>query len=605
MNKQAIREVLLDALSHEALERVPAEQKASVLDSLERGIATIVSAHEYASVHFESSHGFIPVHNAHVASWLKERYSAHDISELIDRLDQWDTFSAEADPVTGLVRTSDARENREMSERQWVTDSVLCGYWQKKRDRAGWIRNLCVLSAFTLSPGSREAAAHAISDPAWYHEKKEDGSYFLMRGMPHIFLRKSVKINPALGLPVPESIEVDRNWFNQKRLESQALLLRALCSDFESSDPETVKMGASAASLLAEFLAAVNRDLSSPAGDPHFNYQAPTASSWEEIPFPGGMTSDIVQCVLAFEALRDLLKRETPLAQAVREALVHGSYARVFRSEDVLSRLISEGRDEVSRRITERLKAGVPPFQNEERPYDMSLAFPAASGYRLVEEPVENARLYLQLFDFLEKHLLREHGMIRYSPHEFSAHGGVHQIQDSYLGIGYWLPPSLRSVLLKGAAGSEKTSGSRDASTLEEMEARQQGTPRDTEAQWCLGVSAILQGLCLLAVDIIQSPSSASRKERKVLLRNINERIDYYITRNLALLSPENPDGDILKSNGYPVPAFKVMEAYEAIPSLDGVSALWVPGAHPLNWGMAQLFDGLHRAMGVKEKLKI
>ena len=47
---------------------------------------------------------------------------------------------------------------------------------------------------------------------------------------------------------------------------------------------------------------------------------------------------------------------------------------------------------------------------------------------------------------------------------------------------------------------------------------------------------------------------------------------------------------DVMKSNGYPCPEYKVPESYEAITGADG-KIRYVPGAHPLVWAESSLYS--------------
>ena len=68
------------------------------------------------------------------------------------------------------------------------------------------------------------------------------------------------------------------------------------------------------------------------------------------------------------------------------------------------------------------------------------------------------------------------------------------------------------------------------------------------------------------------------------LLNKALELETEYINRSYARITPEGTT----KANGYPCPAFKVPEAYEAVTIMNG-EVKFVPGAHPLTWAESSL----------------
>jgi hypothetical protein len=308
---------------------------------------------------------------------------------------------------------------------------------------------------------------------------------------------------------------------------------------------------------LAAYLIAVNTDPKS--GE--FDFAAPSASSWEETPLPGGMTWDTAATVIAMEKLRGL----------------------GFVEEALLEKFIGAGRAKVALRVEESA-------QHPLRPADTSMLLLAASDYVFDRaDPVADARARLRIVEQMKKELLREHGMLRYST--FTLPEG--ELHDSYLNRDFWMPTPLRAELAQsdGAAPS-KEYGAKDCGDVSSMLDRQALSKPEYSAQWCLGLSASLQALARAKTTLLEHAQERSPE----LLLEINGALDDMLNRNLAVLSAAGAT----KSTGQPAPAWKVMEAYEAVTDLEG-KIRFVPGAHPLSWGTAQLYDGLRRAIAAAE----
>jgi hypothetical protein len=493
------------------------------------------------------------VHNPELASSLRAHWPASAIKKTIEMLTNHGTFTVSTDPKTGLIRTSDAAETWEMSERQWTTDSVMCGLLQRRTDPEGYRRAMLVNAASISSPGFISQLEKTIADPRYFR----DGGK--MNGVPHIFLPSTVRWDEASQSFDASQIELDAGWFNHKRLESQALLLGALAELWAAGNFAAVlgqrEQVRAAIDGLARYLIAVNTDPSS--GE--YDFAAPSASSWEETPLPGGMTWDNAATVLAMEKLRGL----------------------GFVAEPTLEKFIAAGRRVVAERV-ERAD----PAQHPSRPADTSMLLLAASDYVFdLGDPVRDAQIRFQLVESMKAALLRDHGMLRYST--FSLEGA--ELHDSYLNRDFWMPGVLRAALA-GVGGSAQEYGAKDAGDLEAMIDRQVLSKPEYSAQWCLGLSAALQALARAKISALENGAPEE------LVRSIGVSLDDMINRNLAVISGPGA----IKSTGYKAPAWKVFEAYEAVTALDG-SVRFVPGAHPLSWGAAQLYDGLRSAARAAE----
>jgi hypothetical protein len=547
----------------------------------------------------------LSVHNAELARLIADHYGAEALSSIQRELTALGVFAVHIDPVTGLVRTADAKETWEMSERQWTTDSVMCGPLERDKDPEGWKKNLMVLAASMNCPAALESFEKAIGDPDWYRKGGKKN------GIPHIILPASVRWDDEMRAFDASQIEIDEGWENQQRLESQALALQALTraartrgeAEALTSSPEMKRQSRDAIVNLVRFLISVNSDPETGTFDfgaptqsswSELDFAAPSASSWEEKPFPKGMTWDAAACVMAMESVRELLfgaDAKSELASAVRD-----DPRAAALTLELLDRFIESGRRMIDERVVKRLEQGLTPMQHPDRHADTSLMFLAASDYRFhPKDPVADARVRFQLVTSLKAELMRDHGMIRYGKFVLEEGGRRAELHDSYLNRDYWMPTQLRGALSKTKM-PKREFGSKDAGSLEAMVERQVGSSEGSSAQWCLGVSAALQAVAKARLDVLEHTRRTGAKAPE-LLALLDRETDEMVSRNLALIS-----GGGTKSTGHPCPPNRVMEAYEAVTDLSG-RIRFMPGAHPLSWGAAQLYDGLQLALqGMKNR---
>jgi hypothetical protein len=403
------------------------------------------------------------------------------------------------------------------------------------------------------------------------------------------------------GLPLSQGIKADTEWFNQKRLESQALVLRHIVDALleGSKNPATAwgfpssqissqagQILVTAAISMARYLIAAN---SSPtSGEPDFH--TPSASSWEEVPLPDGVTSDAGFTVLAFERLHQLLyasSSDSANLQSIRDAF----FKELSRLKDPFDgskilRWIAAGRDFIFDRIVRPIERGGAPIQNPARPLDTSLTLLAASDYTFcVHDPARDAAIRYEIIHSCSAALLGPNGMRRYN--EFTLAG--HTIHDSYLNILYHMPAVERARAL-GITGSIRDFGSSDASSLELLTERQALSNPDYAAQWTIGLSASIQALAKAKLSLLAADMRSSD-----LLHRVDSALTDMINRTIAAIPGKLSDQAPLRSDGSPLPLYQVMEAYEAIIDLNG-RHIFVPGAHTLPWSTAQLFDGLRLA---------
>lgn len=605
----------VDALSTESLNNLPKEQRQAVLDSLQRALKARLGATGYTPPSQMVGRESYIVHNTFVQKELKPTYSSKDIQSIRSLLEEKKVFRVHTNPSTGLIQTSETA-NQQML-RQWFTDSCMMGMLQRDKEPNNWQKVMLVSAAALNTEAATEAVDEAVKNPDWYRKQNDEkDSDYHMRGVFHIYQPESVHFDPKTGIPVVEDICRDANWFNQKRLESQALVLSNLVDTLQAgaagkpwgfspefmASPERSKLITNAVVNMARYLMAINTNPETNK----FDFAAPSASSWEETPFPGGMTSDTGMTVVAFEKLHDLLfnpqyDNNEPIQQ-IRQAVSQTP----LRNKEVVEQFIQQGRNKVAKRITEPLKAGKEPMQNPARKPDTSLTLLAASDYRFHPgNLVEDARTRLQLVQAM-KSLSGDYGMRRYN--EFELNGA--ELHDSYLNTNYHIPGPLREALDSAGQKSKGDFGSGDASGEKAMQDRQALSSPKNAAQWGLGVSASLQALARAKSDLlhhIQGQDQPANQDELELLQNINKELHHFTTWNLALISgPLDGKTPVTRADGSPCPENSVMESYEVVTDLNGIQKR-VPGAHTLPWGSAQLYDGLKRAQAahmLEEKLK-
>lgn len=522
---------------------------------------------------------------------------AVDIATEFKRLTDLGAFNVITNPKTGLIQTSET-ENVEMTK-QWFTDSAMAGFIQRTTDPAGWRKSMVTNAAALNTKEALEAVEKTVKDPNWY--RKGD----IMNGVFHIYYPSSVHLDKQ-GIPMPEKIKLDNKWFNQKRLESQALMLLNLVDTIEAGfvqgkqkewgfkpkemDSKAGQYVTNAIGKMAQYLLSANTD----PDKGQFNFETPTSSSWEEAPFKEGMTSDTALTVMAMERLKRILfdshNNQSAQLNKIKNDILSASGGL---TKEKLDNFIQLGRAFVAKRIIEPLEAGQSPVQTPSRPYDTSLSILAASCYRFYpDDLLKDAATRLELVTKNKQALLGENGMRRYNAFKLD---GV-DLHDSYLNRAYHFPEEVRLELFNlKKQGEQKKYGSSDASSVEAMADRQKISSENTVAEWGLGLSASLQALSQAKLDVLESIKNkkASQQDAEKLLSKIDVELVDVLNRNLAAIpGPLKSGQKILRADGTLLKPYLPMEAYEAVPDNNG-NIKYIPGAHTLPWHASQLYDGL------------
>ena len=602
----AVNGQTVDFLKAESLinwqEATGAENNEALLKLLQKfktSLRAMLCASTREPAHLVEVSHKLPVHNLEVASYMKASYTAESFAALFDFCQARQVFALSVNDQNGLVRTAEAEENWDMSGRQWVTDTVRCGDMERSLKPHAWRRAMLTLCRFYGQSEEVEAIKKSIANPEFYR------SGGLLDGVAHIFL--------------PDTLKRDATWFNNKRLESHGLALKAICDtviaaangeDCGFSEKEMAdnnELIATTIVMVASYLKAINTNQ---AGE--FDFNAPSAGPWEEIPFPLGLTWDTEAIRSGFESLQTLMALTSTKTDAILSSISQNKYGEWLYSQNqrnTLAELIKAARS----KILDRLFSSSLPIENPHRPSDCSLAFIATSTLKMHDHPIEDVRLQYRLLNAIEQLLVRDHGIVRYAPFNLPlANGQSELVFDSYLADNYWLLPELRAVI-SGHKSHLKDYGSSDCSTNDDYLARVKQARPDTEAQWCF-VSVLAEGYSRQVAKLLNMKGSAqgnlNQQEVAGLIAQGHAQATRFINRSYARITPSNnsiTDSTKIqhyKANGMPCPGYAIPEAYEMVSPLNlslnlnlnrdnttktsGQTA--VAGANtPLAWGQASL----------------
>jgi hypothetical protein len=536
-------------------------------ETLRTTLRAMLEATESKPLELRLGNEQVRVHNPDIAAHMKATYTPAEFDQLFDAADQLGVYHFEA-AGNGLVHTTGegAAESADMSQRQWITDTVRDGDLERDKDPVGWQHALHTLSAFYSQPSEVEALEKGIRDPRSY---REGGP---MEGPAHIFF--------------PVTLQRDPSWFNNKRLESHGHALEAFCQALTAGaqgEPWGIRPQAappemlSAINRLATFFKAIDYPT------------APSAGNWEETPFKGGLTSDTAAISDAFDSLRDLLYNpaydQAPGMSAVRQQLFNGPHGAWMRDASQLGQQVNIGEARV-RRTSLQESPG-------HRPMDASLVFVGTSRVKLADTPTEDVRRHLEVMDTVERNLVREDGMIRYAP--FKLEGSNAELPDSYLSLNYHIAADPDGKLnLQWKTIMDKF-GSKDASDPAVFEARAKYATSGKEAQWFM-VSDLSRGYAKQLRKLIDHVKTSGRQpnaDEWQLMQRCLAGATRNINRAYARITP--PGG--AKANGYDCPV-GVPEAYQFVSTLRSDAAdpskrevATLPGTHtPLAWAASSLY---------------
>ena len=559
------------------VERLNAFPRSAVI--LRDTLATLLYATDHPDQPLALGEISVPVHHAGLAPLMKPTYDVASFRALFEQAQQGGAFGVKFQGWTGLAATSgvSSSENAEMSERQWVTDTVRVGELERQVNPQGWQKALLTLSLFYTNPTEQAAFDRAIADPATYRDGGPS------EGVAHIFF--------------PSSLRRDPTWFNNKRLESHGLALRALAdtltaglvrgeawgfADASSVDDRLLKSVAN----LAAYLVALDYP------------SAPSAGNWEETPFPGGLTWDTEAIRAGLASLRDFMANPAydayPEVVEVRKRLLAQPHGDLLGRTADLDRAIAAG----SERVRRTFLAESPGH----REMDSSLVFLASSTGTLADDPTKDVALKLQLLDTLEKALVRDHGMIRYAPFTLTLKDGTEvRSPDSYLALNYHVAADRDGRLNLEWKRVLDQFGSKDASDPAVFAARASLSTPDREAEWFM-VSDLARGYARQALKVVEAAKGRALTAEE---KDLGHRAWAGATRNInrAYGRVTGAPGGV-KSNGRPAPDCAVPEAWQYVTCVPKGVGL-VPGANtPLAWAQVSLWGASREYLAVLVNLE-
>ena len=525
------------------------------------------------------------VHNSEIAGLLREKYTRKDFDELMKYLNSNSMFKISKNnqkglkkkKKTGFVKICGASENWEMSNRVWITDAMRIGDVQRIKAPYTWTVMLDTVADFYETQDDN--FQKLIKDEQLY---KNGG---VMAGIPHIFL--------------PETLEPDKDWFNNKRLESHALALKEFCRAIIDGMVKGKPYGYGIADEVSENMLNCIDNLSK--FFKAIDYPtAPSAGNWEEIPLEGGLTSDTEAIRSALCAYKDLLYN--PKYNKNQEIGDIRTRLQLLKplSESELDDLITRGEARV--RKTYLREAAM-------RPHDASLVFVTTSDVKLDDDMYKDILKHVQILKSLEKHLVRKNGMLRYSPFKFKLSDGSYAFSpDSYLNLNYFVAIDKNGKLNLDWKRVLNMFASKDCSEPDMFNARASLSTPNREAQWFM-VSEMSAGYGMQILKLINNAQKEGRGlsdfEKDFIKNNkLIEKQTEYLNRALARISSENPDkvGQI-KANGLGMPSCTVSEAFQYVTDVNGRHKMVQGTNAPLAWAIASLFKALQVYKEVQDKL--
>jgi len=541
-------------------------------------LRVMIAATNYKPEKVEIGGVYFTVHNQKIAALIKPRYTEKSLRDLTSYLDGQQVFDMSADSTrgfiidekSGLAQTCGASENWEMSERHWITDIMRVGDVQKIKRPETWSKALNTIGDYYNGQDAK------FRDLIAYPGRYRNGG--LMEGIPHIFLSGSLK--------------PDLNWFNNKRLESHGLALKEFSQSMIDGMTKDAPYGYKSADDIPDNVIKAMNNLSKYFTAIDYS-TAPSAGNWEEVPISGGLTHDSETIRSGLSAFRDLLYNP----EYGNNAEIQKARKRIQENNPLDNKTLEEAIKKGEERVRKTYLAEAPGV----RPYDASLAFITTSDIRLDDDPVKDVEKNVAILELLEKHLVRENGIIRYAPFNFRLKdGATQQSPDSYLTYNFFNAINKDGKLDLEWQKKLAEFGSKDTSDPEVFAARAKLATENTEAQWFM-VSEMSTGYGLQIEKILKNAEDRElTEEESGLIEKCKSKQTEFLNRALARLSDEDPDNvSQIKANGMKMPAVTLTEAYQYVSDLDGRKVM-IPGTNaPLAWALASLYKAVRTQQDV------
>lgn len=547
-----------------------------------RTLKTMKAATDYNPLKICFSNYDLTIHNIEVAGRLLDSYNSKSFNRLFDFCDSKDVFNTTVDKTNGLVKTSDASatENWEMSARYWVTDSCRNTAIMKKdlEHRKQISKTIHSLAKFYSN--QQKAFDSIIANPEQYtpylDNPDKDDSFFYegdidpMVGVGHIFL--------------PDTFDEDPKWFNRRRLESVGLFLKTATDNIIAglADKETggYQNAYDVPQEVIDSIATTARYLEA------IDYPyAPSAGNWEEMVLPGGLTWDTEAIKEGFKSLDKLLNDsklgQNKQIQIIRKRLQKTRHADLINDHNRILNLIKAGEERVSKYSTQEAP-GI-------RDLDSSLVF-------ITHSPIDNKGAMdtidrnMNILYKLEEALVRNNGMTRYAPFDFShSNGQITHTSDSYLTLGYDIAVTPDGKISLEMGEYKDSFGAKDCSDPEVFAARAALAPNDdVTAQWFM-ISDMSTGY---GVQLEKLLDIVEKVDNEGIVKSLLPKIKYAYKRETEFLNRgfARITSRCTKANGESCEAFKVPEAFMAVPTLDG-DVEFLPGTNTsLTWAETSLY---------------
>lgn len=556
------------------------------IQNLINALRVMYNAFNYKPNKVKTENNHYTVHNKVIAGMIKDEYSKEELDQVTEYLNENRVFDLTDNPnygfvinkKNGLVEICGSAENYEMNQRCWITDIMRIGDIQKYERPETWTTTLATIAKYYETQAIQ--FDKLIANPEIYHSDD------ISEGIPHIF--------------IPETFELDKDWFNNKRLESHGLALKEFSNaiidglfynknyGFQSVEeiPENIFL---AIDNLSKFFSAIDY------------VTAPTSGNWEEICFEEGLTTDVEIVRSGLNAYKDLLYN--PKYSGNKSIIKFRESLQKYKplQEQELEQLISKGESRVRKMYLKEAP--------EIREIDASLAFITTSDIKLADDIIEDVKKNFEILNALEKELVRENGILRYKPFEFKMKdGNLEKSADSYLGLNYSCAlDKTGKINLEWKEVLDKY-GSKDASDPDIFYLRAQFTHPDTEAEWFM-VSDMSVGYGKQIEKIIKNAKLNNRKlsaEEIELIEFAKKKQTEYLNRSIARITDENPS-DIyqIKANGLDVPRVTLPEAYQYVTDINQ-QPVCIPGVNvPLAWALASLYNAFKQQYKTLGLLKI
>ena len=554
------------------------------IESLVNALKTIISATKYKPVKVKLGGVKYSVHNRDIAKLLRSEYDEKSFAELMHYLNGKRVFDLTDNPNFGIVidrqrgiaKTCGASENWEMSDRAWITDIMRIGDIQKYKRPKSWTTALDTIAEYYHT--QTQTFKRLIAEPSAY---RNGGN---MQGIPHIFM--------------PKTLEPDVNWFNNKRLESHGLALKEFCTAITDGLVHNRKYGYKSAKNVPNNVIEAIDNLTK-----YFKAidypTAPSAGNWEEIPLKGGLTSDTETIRSAFFAYRNLMFNP----KYSQNAEIQKIRARI----NALNPIKKEETESLIKKGQQRVRTTYLEEAPKIRPNDASLVFITTSDIRLADDLIEDVKKHMEILTSLEQKLVRENGIIRYSPFNFTLKDGtVAHSPDSYLNLNYFIAVDKNGKLNLDWKNILDKFASKDCSEPDLFFARAKLSTPDKEAHWFM-VSEMSTGYGKQIEKILSAVKREKRtltKEEKLLIRTLRKKQTEFLNRALARISGEKPTAaNQLKANGLNMPSVTVSEAHQYVTDINGKTKMMQGTNAPLAWALASLYKALQTEHHVIKKL--